>query len=118
MLVTLHSFAALAQIPAEDAGSFFADQPATTNQQIRAERKKERIANNALAKKVKQAIYKSKGLSDTEIVVFSTARTGEVILAGVIMEPSQEQKATSVASEVPGVSSVTSKLTLYEEGGQ
>ncbi len=41
-------------------------------------------------------------LNDTEIVVFSKARTGKVILAGMIMDPSQDQIAQDIAAKVAG----------------
>jgi hyperosmotically inducible periplasmic protein len=100
---------------AQDASAPSAGEP-MTKAQIRAERKAERPENKALSKRVQQAIYKTKGLEDAEIAVFATAKTGNVILAGMIIDPAQEQMATDAASKVPGVKSVTSKLTMYEEG--
>jgi osmotically-inducible protein OsmY len=67
---------------------------------------------------VQQAIYKSKSLGEAEISALATASTGKVILTGMIMDPKQEQVATNAAQGVQGVTSVTSKLTLYEQGGQ
>jgi lipopolysaccharide export LptBFGC system permease protein LptF len=90
------------------------DATTPTRQQIRAEMKAEKAANHALAKKVRQAFDKSSDLNDTEIVVFSKARTGKVILAGMIMDPSQDQIAQDIAAKVPGVQSVDSKLSVYE----
>jgi hyperosmotically inducible periplasmic protein len=109
---------ALAQAPAPDAASQGAEAPATTKAQIQAERKVERKANRALSKRVQLAIYQSKGLSDAEISVFATARTGKVTLTGMITDEDQERRAISIASGVPGVTSVTSRLTLNEEGSQ
>lgn len=103
----LLSSAALAQTTVPSANS-------PTKEQIRAEMRADKAANRALAKKVKQAIYHTKGLYDTNIAVFAKARTGEVILAGLIVDEPQDQIAQSVASKVQGVQSVTSKLTVYE----
>ncbi|MEX3527306.1 MAG: BON domain-containing protein [Burkholderia sp.] len=88
--------------------------PTPTRQQIRAEMKAEKAANHALAKKVRQAFDKSTDLNDTEIVVFSQARSGKVILAGMLMDPSQDQVAQDIAAKVPGVQSVDSKRSVYE----
>jgi hyperosmotically inducible periplasmic protein len=113
----LLSCSVFAQTPAPDANAQGAEATPMTKAQMRADRKAHRVANHALAKKVQQAIYKSKGLEDAEIAVFATASTGAVILTGMIMDPKQEEVATNAAQQVEGVSSVTSKLTLYEEGG-
>ncbi|WP_322029007.1 BON domain-containing protein [Paraburkholderia sp. J76] len=87
---------------------------ASTKDQVRAQMKADKAANKAFSKTVWQAVYKTKGLEDTDIAVFSEARTGKVILAGMIMDASQEQIAQDAAAKVPGVQSVTSKLTVYE----
>ncbi|WP_321916166.1 MULTISPECIES: BON domain-containing protein [unclassified Paraburkholderia] len=87
---------------------------APTKEQVRAQMKADKAANKAFSKTVWQAVYKTKGLEDTDIAVFSEARTGKVILAGMIMDASQEQIAQDAAAKVPGVQSVTSKLTVYE----
>lgn len=87
---------------------------ASTKEQVRAQMKADKAANKAFSKTVWQAVYKTKGLEDTDIAVFSEARTGKVILAGMIMDASQEQIAQDAAAKVPGVQSVTSKLTVYE----
>ncbi|BEU27482.1 BON domain-containing protein [Paraburkholderia sp. 22B1P] len=87
---------------------------AAAKTQIRAEMKAEKTANRALAKKVQEALFKTKGLSDSDIAVFAKAKTGKVILAGMIVESDQEQIAEEAAAKVSGVQSVTSKLTVYE----
>ena len=87
---------------------------AATKEQVHAQMKADKAANKAFSKTVWQAVYKTKGLEDTDIAVFSEARTGKVILAGMIMDASQEQLAQDAASKVRGVQSVTSKLTVYE----
>jgi hyperosmotically inducible periplasmic protein len=105
IIAVLLSSAALAQTPASAP---------LTKEQLRAQMKADKPANHALAKKVQQAIYGTKGLSDTDITVFAMARTGKVILAGLIMDESQDQLAQDTASKVAGVQSVVSKLTVYE----
>jgi hyperosmotically inducible periplasmic protein len=75
-----------------------------------------RSQNKALAKQVEHVLRKTKGLEDSDIVAFAMAQTGEVILAGVITDQSKETIATEAAAKVPGVKSVTSKLTMREAG--
>jgi osmotically-inducible protein OsmY len=76
-----------------------------------------RQANRAFARRVQQAIYKTKGLADADIVVFAKANTGQVTLAGFIETEDQDRLAQAAAAKVQGVTSVTSKLTLQEQGG-
>jgi hyperosmotically inducible periplasmic protein len=113
VFAALLSCAAFAQTPAPDAAA-----SAPTKAEVHAEKKWAKAENRALAKKVQHAIYQAKGMSDTEIAVFADASTGKVVLTGMIMQEEQDQHATTIASGVPGVKSVTSKLTLYEEGGK
>jgi hyperosmotically inducible periplasmic protein len=104
-LAVLLSTAALAQ------NATPADAP--TKAQLRAEMRADRAANHALAKQVRDALYKTKDLNDTDIAVFANKRTGKIILAGTIFDESQDQIAQDAASKVPGVQSVASKLSLY-----
>lgn len=109
-LIAVVSFSSIAdaQEPADTNASV------ATKQQIRAEMKADKAANRELARKVQGAIYKTKDLSGAEIAVFAKAKTGKVILAGMIVDESQDQVAQDAASKVAGVRSVTSKLTVYE----
>jgi hyperosmotically inducible periplasmic protein len=75
-----------------------------------------RSQNKALARQVEHVLRRTKGLEDSDIVAFAMAQTGEVILAGVISDQSEESIATEAATKVPGVKSVTSKLTMREVG--
>ena len=75
-----------------------------------------RSQNKALARQVEHVLRRTKGLEDSDIVAFAMAQTGEVILAGVITDQSEESIATEAAAKVPGVKSVTSKLTMHEAG--
>ncbi|HTR05435.1 MAG TPA: BON domain-containing protein [Paraburkholderia sp.] len=108
---------ALAQTPAPTDSAQSADGAPMTTAQIHAERKAERVENKALSKRVQQAIYKTKGLEDAEIAVFATARTGQVILAGMIIDEDQGKLASDVAAKVPGVTSVSNRLSLVTRGG-
>jgi hyperosmotically inducible periplasmic protein len=106
-LAVLLSTAALAQ------NATPSDAAAPTKAQLRAEMRADRAANHALAKQVRDALYKTKDLNDTDIAVFANKRTGKIILAGTILDESQDQIAQDAASKVPGVQSVASKLSLY-----
>lgn len=117
-LVVLFASAAIAQTPASEVASQGAAAPPATKAQRHAEKKATKVANRALSKKVQRALNQTKGLNNTEITVFATASTGQVVLAGTIADEQQEQIATHVAQGVPGVKSVSSRLTLHEEGGQ
>ncbi|WP_167760278.1 BON domain-containing protein [Paraburkholderia pallida] len=77
-----------------------------------ASKKAERTANRMFARKIHQALNKTKGLAAADIAVFANAQTGEVILGGFIDTQDQEHIATDAASKVPGVKSVTSKIVL------
>ncbi len=107
-LAVLLSTAALAQ-----SATPAADTAAPTKAQLRAQMRADRAANHALAKQVHDALYKNKDLNDTDIAVFANKRTGKIILAGTILDESQDQVAQDTASKVPGVESVATKLTLY-----
>ncbi|WP_254218602.1 BON domain-containing protein [Burkholderia multivorans] len=84
----------------------------------RSAKKAERSENRAFAKKVHQAIVKAPGIGNAQVTVFAKAKTGEVTLAGMITDESQDKVAVEAARRVPGVTSVTSKLELRMEGGQ
>lgn len=75
-------------------------------------------ADRAFAKKVRQAIAKAHGIGDAQFTVFAKANTGEVTLAGYVTDEQQDKVAVDAARQVPGVTSVTSKLRLRLEGGQ
>jgi hyperosmotically inducible periplasmic protein len=108
----LLSTVAYAQAPASSA-----DADAAAPAQAPLTKKAVRQANRAFAKRVQQAIYKTKGLQDSDIVVFAKANTGQVTLAGFIETEDQDRIAQAAAAKVQGVTSVTSKLTLQEQGG-
>ena len=75
-------------------------------------KKAERAANRQFAKKIHQALNKTKGLGGTDIAVFANSQTGDVILGGFVDNQAQEQIATEAAGKVTGVKSVTNKMTL------
>lgn len=84
----------------------------------RSAKKAERLENRTFAKKVRQAIVKAPGIGNAQVTVFAKAKTGEVTLAGMITDESQDKAAVEAARQGPGVTSVTSKLELRMEGGQ
>lgn len=79
-------------------------------------RKAARAANHELARRIHKQLVLTKGLQNSDITVFAMADTGEVILSGVISDASQDQLASDAARRVQGVTSVSSKLTIREEG--
>jgi osmotically-inducible protein OsmY len=88
----------------------------TMTGQASSAKKAERAANRALARRIRQQLSQTQGLQNSNIVVFAMAQTGQVILAGIIQDESQDQIAADAAKKVQGVSSVSSKLTIREEG--
>ncbi len=114
------SLACYAQSAAPDtaAPGAQAAQAAPAQASPKAAKKAERAANRAFAKKVRLAVMKSPGIGDAQVTVFAKAKTGEVTLAGVITDQSQDRAAVEAARGVQGVTSVTSKLGLRLEGGQ
>jgi hyperosmotically inducible periplasmic protein len=107
-----HSTVALAQGPTSSPAAQNGATVASEASQPGVSKKATRAANRAFAKKVHQALTKTKGLEGTDIAVFANARIGEVVLGGFIDRQEQEHIATDAASKVPGVTSVTSKITL------
>jgi osmotically-inducible protein OsmY len=73
-----------------------------------------RKANRTLSRKVVQALSKG-GVDTTGINVL--VKGGAVTLAGGVTDPSQIDKASSIAKGVSGVTSVKNALTI-REGGQ
>jgi osmotically-inducible protein OsmY len=90
---------------------------AATSPQAGTTKKSIRAANRAFSRKVQKVLVKTKGLDDTSIAVFGTAATGHVTLAGQIASQDQDGLAVDAAKKVEGVTSVSSKLTVREEGG-
>ncbi|RKT99285.1 hypothetical protein C7H84_32735 [Burkholderia sp. Nafp2/4-1b] len=111
LAVAVFASPAFAQSNVQDSAS---GAPSLTKEQIRAQMKAERAENRAFSKKVSQVLSRTKGLDGSTISVFGQARTGKVILAGMVMEESQDQIAQDAAAKAPGVHAVTSKLSVYE----
>ncbi|MGU3780396.1 BON domain-containing protein [Burkholderia metallica] len=86
--------------------------------EARSAKKADRAADRAFAKKVRQAIAKAPGIGGAQVTVFAKVKTGDVMLAGQMTDPSQEQVAVDAARRVPGVTSVKSRLRVRLEGSQ
>jgi hyperosmotically inducible periplasmic protein len=75
-----------------------------------------RQANRALRRKVYAALAKHKEIDAGDIGI--TAKGGAVLISGTVPEASQIGQVTEVTKSVPGVTSVTSKLTVQRPFGQ
>ncbi|MEM5383131.1 BON domain-containing protein [Paraburkholderia phymatum] len=76
-----------------------------------------RKADRALRRKVYSAIVTHKEINAGNISVI--AKSGAVTLDGTVVDASQLDKVSEIVKDVPGVTSVTSKLTVKKSfGGQ
>ncbi|WP_233889902.1 BON domain-containing protein [Paraburkholderia flagellata] len=111
-IAALLSTAAVAQGTASSAAAGSGAAGPGEASQPTLSKKAERAANRQFAKKIHQALNKTKGLGGTDIAVFANSQTGDVILGGFVDNQAQEQIATEAAGKVTGVKSVTNKMTL------
>ncbi|NKJ50145.1 transporter [Burkholderia sp. SG-MS1] len=74
-----------------------------------------RKANRALRRQVYNAIAKQKDISAGNISV--VAKDGAVTLSGTVEDVSQVGRVAEIARGVPGVTSVTNKLTVEKPFG-
>ncbi|WP_035566061.1 BON domain-containing protein [Caballeronia sordidicola] len=74
-----------------------------------------KAANRTLAKSVRRALGRVKGLDPTRVYV--RANGGEITLSGSVRNQMQIDLAESTAKSVVGVSSVSNKITIFNEGG-
>lgn len=74
-----------------------------------------RKANRALRRQVYNAIVKQKDISAGNISV--VAKDGAVTLNGTVTDASQVGRVAEIARGVPGVTSVTNKLTVQKPLG-
>lgn len=111
LLVAVGAANAYAQDGAASASTVV---PASTAASAKALRKTERKANRQLAKAVRRALVKVKGLDSSQIVV--VAKSGAVLLGGSVPAASQIDLAVSAAKGVNGVSAVNNSLTVKAQG--
>ncbi|HWT36032.1 MAG TPA: BON domain-containing protein [Paraburkholderia sp.] len=104
------------QVFAADAAAS-ASGAVATGTQAGASKKSIRAANRAFSKTVQKTIARTKGLEDASITAFGNAKTGAVTLAGQVTSEDQDRLAVDTAKQVHGVTSVSSKLTLRQQGG-
>ncbi|WP_144150154.1 BON domain-containing protein [Paraburkholderia sp. BCC1885] len=71
-------------------------------------------SDRALARSVRRALTKTPGFNVSN--VFVRARSGAVTLSGSVDSGDQISQAEQVAHTVPGVTSVSNKLTLFHGG--
>ena len=69
-----------------------------------------RVENRALARLVKRTLRRSSALTTTNITV--RANGGVVTLLGTVPTSEQVTQAENIAAAVPGVTSVTNRLTV------
>ena len=72
-------------------------------------------ANRKLGQAVRKALDKTQGFDVSNVHV--SAHGGAVTLTGTVPDGSQISQAAEVAKSVPGVTSVTNKITLGLQGG-
>jgi osmotically-inducible protein OsmY len=70
-----------------------------------------RAANRKLAKNVRTAMAKAKGIDMTQLFVY--AKAGAITLSGSVPKSDQVDRAGEIARSVPGVSSVDNRLSVY-----
>ena len=79
----------------------------------KANQKSTRKADRKLSSDVRRALSKTKEITVTNI--FVRARGGAITLTGSVPDNAQIDRATQVANGVPGVTSVTNKLSLQAQ---
>ncbi|SAK94757.1 transport-associated protein [Caballeronia temeraria] len=104
-LIVLATFSSQAQNGDASTASHASDKQAA---------KAAKSLDRALAKKVRTALARTKGISVINISV--RAREGAVMLQGSVPEQSQIDRATQVAQGVDGVKSVQNALTIRPLG--
>jgi osmotically-inducible protein OsmY len=89
--------------------------PADTAAAPAANAKSTRQTDRKLGRDVRRALSRAPGFNVSN--VFVRARGGAVTLTGSVPEGGQIQQAADVAKGVPGVTSVTNRLTLGVQSG-
>lgn len=105
LAATIAPFAALAQ----DGNSNEVVASADTGSAPSA--KSVRAANRKLARNVRTAMAKAKGIDMTHLLIY--AKGGVVTLAGSVPKSNQVDRAGEIAKSVTGVSSIDNRLSVY-----
>ncbi|MGU7782397.1 BON domain-containing protein [Burkholderia sp. PU8-34] len=87
--------------------------PAAAKSASKAAAKTAKQANRKLGYAVRKAISKDNGVDVSKIVVRS--KGGAITLEGTVPDQAQIDKAESAAKAVPGVTSVSNKLTVKKQ---
>ncbi|MGY6119546.1 BON domain-containing protein [Paraburkholderia strydomiana] len=90
----------------------FPQGPAPSNAQATASK----TADRALAKSVRRALGRVKGLDPTRVYV--RVRGDSVTLSGTVHDQKQVELAENAAKSVDGVSAVNNRITIFNEGGK
>jgi osmotically-inducible protein OsmY len=115
VLFALASFHAWAQPGASEASAASNSTAVAVSGGMTA--KDTRAANRALRRKVYAAIVKHREITAGDISV--VAKGGAVTLNGTVVDASQIDKVAEIAQGVPGVTSVTNRLSVKKPfGGQ
>jgi osmotically-inducible protein OsmY len=110
-VVVCVAVASSAYAQSSDAAATSADSAAQAKAQKSATKKTDR----KLGYDVRRALSKAQGFDVSN--VFVRARSGAVTLTGTVPEGGQIAQAEEVAKGVPGVKSVSNKITLGVQGG-
>lgn len=95
-------------------GSEAASVPASVSAAAPLTPKEMRKANRQLAKAVRRALVKVKGLDSSNVIV--VAKSGHILLGGSVPEAGQIGLVVSAAQGVQGVSAVQNSLTIKAQG--
>ncbi|CAE6851693.1 hypothetical protein R75461_07505 [Paraburkholderia nemoris] len=108
-LASVHTWSQTSEPSAASSGSAIAASAGETPKETRQ-------ANRALRRKVYAAIGKHKEIAAGNISVVT--KGGAVTLDGTVVDASQIDKVAEIAKGVPGVTSITNRLTVKKPFGQ
>ncbi|MEM5400030.1 MULTISPECIES: BON domain-containing protein [Paraburkholderia] len=114
-IATLVAAASMSAWAQGDASAAAGAQAAPTTAAPGAAVPTDRQANRAMRRKVYAAIGKDKSIDAGNISV--RAKGGAIALTGTVSDPAQIARVEEIAKGVPGVTSVTNKLTVKKSFG-
>ncbi|MFM0172100.1 BON domain-containing protein [Paraburkholderia sediminicola] len=79
-----------------------------------ADRKLVKKSDRALERQVRRALSKAQGINPSNVYV--RARSGAVTLSGTVRNSDQIARVEQIAANVPGVASVSNRLSLFSHG--